>query len=242
MIDLNHFSQISDIKIPSEHTICGKQYPAEYSIYVLHPGRRQTIVMSILLTLHENDKDNDHLQLAINEWQKEYDRNTLQCNNTEHLQQMTDADSNSSKSSNASIIEMNTSPKFGNETQRALADKTPFGIGGWDPFHPSLERSIYHWGYYGSLTEPPCSTFVAWRVLTEPAYVSTRQLNQMKNILFTHRDGSCNYTSVSYQESVARPIQPNRGRLIHKCTVEDYVSDEEKAAMREKTGNPNWCC
>ena len=197
--------------------------------------------MSILLTLHENDEDNDHLQLAINEWQKEYDRNAHQCNNSEHPQ-MTEADSNTSKSSKSSNFETNASLQFRNESKRELVDKTPFGIGGWDPFDPSLERSIYHWGYYGSLTEPPCSTFVAWRVLTEPAFVSTRQLNQMKNILFTHRDDSCNYTSVSFQESVARPIQPNRGRLIHKCTVNDYVSDKEKAQMREKTGNPNWCC
>lgn len=52
---------LRDIKIPSEHTICGERYPAEFSIYVLHPGRQQTIVMSILLTYHENDEDNEHL-------------------------------------------------------------------------------------------------------------------------------------------------------------------------------------
>ncbi len=92
------------------------------------------------------------------------------------------------------------------------------------------------------MTEPPCSTFVAWRVMTEPAYISKAQWTQMKKILFTNRNESCEYTSFSYNYSVARPMQPNRGRLIHKCTRDDYVSDKEKSEMREKTGNPNWCC
>ncbi len=227
----------SDIKIPSEHTICGKRYPAEYSIYVLHPGRRHTIVMSILLTYHKNDKDNDHLQLAINEWQKEYDRNSLKCSKTNKAYRGL-----AMKSESQLITPLNQTIESVHGNVRELEDKTPFGTGGWDPFHPSLERSIYHWGYWGSLTSPPCSTFVAWRVLTEPAYISRRQLEQMKKILFTNRDDDCNYTSVNFKGSVARPIQPNRGRLLHKCTAKDYVSDKEKARMREKTGNPNWCC
>jgi carbonic anhydrase len=125
---------------------------------------------------------------------------------------------------------------------RNLTDTTPFGTGGWDPFHPSLVMTIYHWGYWGSMTEPPCSTFVAWRVMTEPTYTSKVQWAQMKRILFTNQNESCEYTSFSYNHSVARPMQPNHGRLIHKCTRDDYVSDKVKAEMREKTGNPNWCC
>jgi len=96
--------------------------------------------------------------------------------------------------------------------------------------------------YAGSLTEPPCSNFVAWRVLTEPAYISKRQLEQMKTLLFSNRNTDCQYTTVNHRQSVARPIQPNRGRLLHKCTVNDFVSDKDKKAMREKTGDPNWCC
>ena len=64
----------------------------------------------------------------------------------------------------------------------------------------------------------------------------------MKTILFSNRNELCEYTSVNYQQSVARPIQPNRGRLLHKCTINDYVSDKEKEEMRKKTGNLNWCC
>lgn len=93
-----------------------------------------------------------------------------------------------------------------------------------------------------SLTEPPCSTFVAWRVLTEPAFISAAQLEQMQRILFTYKNENCQYKSVNFQQSVARPTQANRGRLLHKCSVTDYVSDIEKDVMRKKTGNPDWCC
>jgi len=92
------------------------------------------------------------------------------------------------------------------------------------------------------LTEPPCSTFFAYRVVTSPAYISRKQWNQMRNILFNYKDDNCTKTSVDYQGSVARPIQPLGDRLLYKCTRADYVSDAEKAEIRTDVGNPNWCC
>ena len=309
---------------------------------MVHPLRRQTIIMSILLEFDENDEDNHHLQKAIDEWQKVYDENEAKCssprsrykdeaskresrfgNNSRDRMRMKrqrkrrnlfvknkkngtwDTKAHGTMSTKGSTNSNTAKSRFINKTRssnyvnrgtsnyehfqnilnrttananvstttkalkqqqqkadRNLGDKTPFGRGGWDPFHPSLETTIYHWGYWGSLTDPPCSTFVVWRVLTKPAYISKGQLDQMKRILFTNRDyvdnykpnndsdngnenndaKKCQYTSVHYNESVARPIQPNRGRNLHKCNRNDYVSDKEKARMREKTGNPNWCC
>jgi carbonic anhydrase len=29
----------------------------------------------------------------------------------------------------------------------------------WDPFHETIVRSLWFYGYEGSLTEPPCSEF-----------------------------------------------------------------------------------
>lgn len=121
----------SDIKIPSEHTICGKRFPAEYSIYMTHPLRRQTIVMSILLSIHEDDKRNEHLQEAIDEWQKLYDTNDDKCNNKSRTLYSTNND-----------VGESDARKIVNGTKRELRDETPFGRGGWDPFHQSLEVSI----------------------------------------------------------------------------------------------------
>jgi len=254
----NGFAEVNhiDIKIPSEHTICGMVYPAEYSIYMVHPLRQQTIVVSILLALHPNDNDNKHLQKVINEWQSIYDDNENRCkvSKKRNIRNLKNRRSRKPKDLVGSVIEhsslwwiksnatMHLPVNISKGVRRELIDESPFGRGGWDPFHRDLERTIYFWGYWGSLTEPPCSTFVAWRVLTEPAYISRRQLEQMKTILFSNRNELCEYTSVNYQQSVARPIQPNRGRLLHKCTINDYVSDKEKEEMRKKTGNLNWCC
>lgn len=113
--------------------------------------RRQTIVMSILLAFDEEDKTNTHLQKAIDEWQKVYDLNEKRCTGSSgrKLFSATHAETKTS----ADIFEaLNITSRL----SRGLKDETPFGRGGWDPFHRSLERTIYFWGYWGSLTEPPC--------------------------------------------------------------------------------------
>lgn len=83
---------------------------------------------------------------------------------------------------------------------------------------------------------------MAWRILTEPALISQKQLDQMKNILFTNVDDKCELTTVNFMDSVARPIQDFKDRPLYKCSSRDYVSDAEKARIRKETGNPNWCC
>ena len=113
------------------------------------------------------------------------------------------------------------------------------------PFQTNLNRiskSIYHWGYWGSFTEPPCSPYVHWRVLSEATYISRAQWDQMRNILFTNVDENCKHTSTADTFGAARPTQPFRNRDLHKCRSSDYVSDKEKQRMREETGNPHWCC
>jgi len=278
-------SQYSDVKIPSEHTICGRQYPVEYAISVLHPERRQMIVMSILMDFNETSEDNDHFQKAIDEWQKAYDERSTTCANRRNMisknsvglasnrhtstQDSFNIDVSTTEeavnivssifveetkqnivNTNLSSVEIRDNDIFSqfihnqypekdksplNPSWRDLVDNTPYGNSGWDPFHPSLETSIYHWGYWGSLTEPPCSDFVAWRVLTEPAYISQRQWKQMKRILFTYQGEDCNFTSVNYKDSVARPTQNIGERSIYKCRRSDYVGDKEKGKIRRET-------
>lgn len=125
----------SDIKIPSEHTLCGTRYPGEYSIYIVHPDRKQTVAMSILLAFHKDDKPNSHLQTAIDEWQKVYEDNEYRCK----------------MSTQKRSLKLNPKMHFAESFRmRNLTDTTPFGTGGWDPFDPSLVTTIYHWGYWGS--------------------------------------------------------------------------------------------
>jgi carbonic anhydrase len=102
-----------------------------------------------------------------------------------------------------------------NETIRTL----------WDPHHPLLIPGIYFYGYEGSLTEPPCSEFVSWKIMDTPMKISYEQLEQMKTLIFTHKSPECKFTSRHYNESVARPIQDTSDRPVWHCTSDDFAPD-----------------
>lgn len=117
-----------------------------------------------------NDEDNDHFQKAIDQWQLLYDDNKSRCKDIQSKQRRRAFGHESNHLSrrlyhNAShtnvtrLVEQNISqhaPNFAdhdfinttrftnnsNETahNRFLRDDSPYGRGGWDPFHPSLER------------------------------------------------------------------------------------------------------
>lgn len=38
-----------DIKIPSEHTVCGRRFDAEMQYFTYHPGRRKFVAVSFFL-------------------------------------------------------------------------------------------------------------------------------------------------------------------------------------------------
>lgn len=100
----------------------------------------------------------------------------------------------------------------------------------WNPFFPRIVNSVHFYGYGGSLTEPPCSEWVAWRVLDTPMQISYDQWDQMRRILFDQVDDRCRRNSVQWRGSVARPIQSLNERPLWKCAERDYVSDVEKRA------------
>ena len=86
-------------------------------------------------------------------------------------------------------------------------------------------------GYEGSLTEPPCSEFLEWRIIDTPSRMSKRQHHQLRKILFHHRDGSCRRTSTQYEGSVARPPQPYESRLVHRCMCRDFIGDAQRKRL-----------
>ncbi len=118
---------------------------------------------------------------------------------------------------NTTTIESNEDGEY----QRRLALK-------WHPFHPDIQKTIHFWGYHGSFTEPPCTDdIVDWKIMDVPTPISTKQLAQLKQLLFNHVDKNCERTSVHNSDgSVARPTQETS--KYYKCTRDDYVSDEER--------------
>lgn len=270
-----------DIKIPSEHTICGKRYDGEYQIYFYHPLRRQPIVQSILIEVHPQNRSHLHFQKAIDEWQRLSDSRYFHCLNdtiddgslTEqdeeedieeerqwthhiasrsrllnegnftdgtistiapsmgplsHSPSITPTNSNKASTFPTPMAGLSNSPSFTNKPTPAAKQATTRTKIRWNPFEPRIVNSIYFYGYTGSLTEPPCSEWVHWRVLDTPMQISSEQLTQLKDILFQQLDEECQQSSYNWQESVARPIQSLNGRPLWQCTSSDYLSDEEK--------------
>ena len=377
----NGYIQVThiDIKIPSEHTICGKRFAGEYQIYFYHPKRRKPIVQSILMEIHPKERTHKHFQKALNEWQAIFDEKRANCWNRErethkeedrfvrrmenflltsidsaevslrgditydndqeerndlsgldirtreqstildepeddsyrfqtllgkirrrasnpvfeehyekvNLGPASSADGGNRKHSIQSQsqhqnlrrrnIENNRTsilneseplsqspslatslifnesltppPSFApslifNESATQPPSFTPTSVPTqppsftptsvptervrWDPFHPRIVNSIYFYGYDGSLTEPPCSEWVSWRVLDTPMQISTAQWTQMRDILFGQIDSDCKRTSVHWRGSVARPTQSLNERPLWQCTRDDYESDVEK--------------
>jgi Carbonic anhydrase len=389
-----------DIKIPSEHTVCGKRFAGEYQIYFYHANRKQPIVQSVLMEIHPNERPHLHFQKALNEWQVLFDERKMTCldkirkekeaeeifkrrmenflmtgmdshevsssssssssldnvhdatiyvtnekdlnedkdfdystildepqeerkrfqkrlknlrkrashpvfeeqeyehdplDHVRHLRSIiTTATSTGSNSATNSSTNMLSTSSTANLTIAECIDSTdtfvfqsmsftcedindpsnlslctsdndttarfmcpvtcgvcstalnatssfapspspipsrtnsPTSRAKWNPFQPRILNSIYFYGYGGSLTEPPCSEWVAWRVLDVPMQISTMQYNQMRDILFHQMDGDCKRTSVHWNGSVARPTQSLNDRPLWRCTREDYLSDVEK--------------
>ena len=101
--------------------------------------------------------------------------------------------------------------------------------GRFDPYANSLMPTIFFYRYDGSITEPPCKD-ITWWVMTEPMIISFEQLDQARNLLFTHADENCQKTSVHHDNmGVARPIFVlGEDRDIQKCAPGSFISDFDK--------------
>lgn len=90
-----------------------------------------------------------------------------------------------------------------NAILKSIFDNMPLVIGGKVKIENFAINRILpdSWGYYhlvGSLTTPPCTEGVVWKIFKEPIEVSAEQINQFRKI---------------YQAN-ARPVQPLNGRII----------------------------
>ena len=225
-----------DLKIPSEHFLEGKQYELEYQIYLMqmrddpYKGRGVGAV-SVLFDIDPNEEDNEKMEELIQAFEKVWNKDKMECEDFQRKQRRLDAKLFDEVTGDRE--EATFQPKLRAARQLAEEDQV------WDPWHKSILRSIWFFGYEGSLTEPPCSEFVEWRIIREPAYISTRQLYRLKNILFNHVDSECRRTSVHSEENgVARPLQSLNndlytGHNLFECTCLDFLSDTQRKEQQQ---------
>ncbi|KAL3793129.1 hypothetical protein HJC23_005631 [Cyclotella cryptica] len=213
-----------DIKFPSEHTLCGRIYDGEMQYYFYHPVRKVLIAIAWLFEAQEGNATNNHMQLLIDEFQQIYDENEDGCLVNETAQDvMLNQTRSLNELENASTKYIPMERNLGRADRRVQKRAKP-----WDPFHTDIQKTVHFWGYSGSLTEPPCTDSVLWRVMDVPVKISLEQLHQMQNILFNNRNNNtCAFTSTHFKGGVARPITDTL--RYYKCTRRDYVSDSERA-------------
>lgn len=231
--------------MPSEHTIAGRKYAAEYQIWLIQnkDSTRGAPAVSVLFDLHPDDRRNQALQDVLDRFQLEWDADNAECNERrKRNRDLTEEEITTIRNTIASTS------KSGDVNGRELQEGGVF-----NPWHYEIIRSAWFYGYEGSLTEPPCSEFVEWRIIDAPAMISRDQLKQMQNLLFGHVDGNCRRTSVHHNGSVARPIQPNLGRIVHKCMCRDFLGngyrkwygrnrcwEGDEHVFHEKDAEGNW--
>mmetsp|Transcript_33876 Transcript_33876/g.73427 ORF Transcript_33876/g.73427 Transcript_33876/m.73427 type:complete len:772 (+) Transcript_33876:249-2564(+) len=225
----------ADFIMPSAHTLEGKRFAAEYQIWLMTDRGRGTPVVSMLVDIDPDERDNWYFQIAIDAWQDEFDDNHDDCRRKERglrsvdrekvlrrllapvppegEEEFTDYDL-------MDLFEENERSDAGDGDERKLQSRA------WNPFHPNMMRSIWFWGYEGSTLTPPCYPFVEWRVIDKPMTISTKQHNQLKKILFGNVDKNCQPTSVHASGGIASPpVVRDNGQSLHKCDCFDFLSD-----------------
>ena len=247
-IDATH----TDLVIPAEHTLNGKRYDGEWRTYHMHPGGKGTAVIATLIDASPENEKNPAFQQALKAWEELFDYHRYQClfsrrrRAAEEGEEVIDND----LLHDDNIVDAKTASPFSfDEYRRHRRMQQGDGFepvfdhgdltdpltskGRFNPYHEDLMPSIYFYGYFGSLTEPPCYPIATWRIIDTPMKISEQQHLEMNRLLFEHMDETCVYTSNHFQESVARPIQKNVKRDIHKCTCKNFNSDAHRKATGE---------
>jgi len=97
-------------------------------------------------------------------------------------------------------------------------------------YHIDLIPSIHWYAYKGSLTQPPCSRIVHWRVYDRPMKISPQQLQELQILLAR---GPCKDSP--YRKGlgsvVARLPQDFDNRIHWHCTEKDFLSDCERFGL-----------
>lgn len=194
-----------EVHLRSEHVIDGRRFDGE--IQLIHLGnnaqKRELAAPTILLDA-SSPFDEPKLQRFLDQWQALHDATRQRCFGNQGVQenlQSETSNSNSNDSSESSffslldkytssIINFFGGNSSGNTTEshssRYLQTSNTTLSQYGQPFGPrrkmfpyDLFPTIYYYKYQGSITYPPCSQIVRFRVLDEPLKISRRQLRQL---------------------------------------------------------------
>jgi carbonic anhydrase len=151
----------ADVKVPSEHTLYGKRYDAEWQVFHMSWPRQRTPVSGAMISA-ENDEYNIYFQEALDAFQHVYNVDRAKCARRirKRRRLVTRMHRILGKNTKSEFHDYETWADFSTELEQPdfsvlNADMKRKLTKGWSPIDQSLLPSIYFFGYEGSLTEPP---------------------------------------------------------------------------------------
>lgn len=227
-----------DLHARSEHVMEGKRYDAELQMIHGGMGVETGQIMAVSLLMEATAKaDNLEFEWMLQQWQQVAAQEAQDCSRRRNRQLRTIADydlNSKTKGGDAEEEILNAEPdqKRNLQFRPSPCDTDRFG-GGCEPLAPrrrmfpyNLFPTIWYYGYTGSLTTPPCTNAVQWRVLEQPLQISRRQYKQLTLLLAQSRDSSCESdTAVDPATGENfRPLQPRDQffQSVYRCTFDDF--------------------
>jgi len=232
---IHHF----EIHLRSEHVLDGRRFDGEIQQYHLgqEDQKRELATVSILLDA-SGLEDNAKLQEYIDRWEIAAEQEVANCpsqrklrgngDKKDYFYSWTTAEYNTTGLA-ASALEDEEHVDSVRSLEQVDEDGWP--LSSYAPrrkmFPYDIWPTIYHYRYRGSITSPPCSEIVSWRVMDEPLVISRRQYKTLARLLNTHvNPDTCkveNRTSPTGENF--RPLQEfnqERQEVVH-CTSEDFT-------------------
>jgi hypothetical protein len=71
-------------------------------------------------------------------------------------------------------------------------------------------KTHFYYNYMGSLTYPPCTENVQWRVMEQPLYISPGQLEQIKTLTYMYLNSNCELATVGVKLGDGCAVGVNR--------------------------------
>jgi len=188
-----------DIKVMSEHWLFGQQYAGEFQLYFDHSedeGKEGFVILSIMLD-DTDDVHNPQLEQFIREWEEASWETKNNCDRR---------------------IDP-TIPKRPRTHFNVLSDREIYDIWGIDKQNDDTKADFdiyrliptsWYCGYRGTLTAPPCTERIHWRIMDLPIPISRSQVTRMQNLLVNRLDSNCKKVSSAYKGTVNRPLQSKR--------------------------------
>ena len=222
----------------SEHVIDGRRFDAELQFVHMGTGNNNSEIATVSVLIDASARqDNEEFQWLLNQW------NSALTNQTERCASTTPSRTRFRKRNlglSKSQTRENTNPTVAissSSTTRRTQDCKPDRFGqGCEPLLPrdrmypySLWPTIWYFSYHGSITSPPCSAIVHWRILDTPMLISRRQYKQLASLLKAFKNKACDddMSLTSTKGENSRPLQVinSTNQPVAHCGFKDFSFD-----------------